>query len=106
MEAIIHFILMPIFWIPVVGILAFLTYRNYKKINKLKLSEKELKHIMENDVIKIQSIVVIFIPALLQTAVDEQFVSVDFQTVTAAGNGFGSTEKRKFHIKASFSFII
>ena len=37
MEAIIHFILMPIFWIPVVGILAFLTYRNYKKLNKLKV---------------------------------------------------------------------
>ena len=28
---------MPIFWIPVVGILAFFTYRNYKKLNKLKL---------------------------------------------------------------------
>ena len=37
MEAAIHFILMPIFWIPVVGILAFLTYRNYKKLNKLKV---------------------------------------------------------------------
>lgn len=37
MEAVIHFILMPIFWIPVVGILAFLTYRNYKKLNKLKV---------------------------------------------------------------------
>ncbi|MBR2855327.1 hypothetical protein IKE99_00035, partial [Candidatus Saccharibacteria bacterium] len=37
MEAIIHFILMPIFWIPVVGVLAFLTYRNYKKLNKLKV---------------------------------------------------------------------
>ncbi len=37
MEAVIHFILMPIFWIPVVGILAFLTYRNYKKLNKLKI---------------------------------------------------------------------
>ncbi len=37
MEAIIHFILMPIFWIPVVGILAFLTYRNYKKLNSLKV---------------------------------------------------------------------
>ena len=37
MDAIIHFILMPIFWIPVVGILAFLTYRNYKKLNKLKV---------------------------------------------------------------------
>jgi len=37
MEQVIHFILMPIFWIPVVGILAFLTYRNYKKLNKLKV---------------------------------------------------------------------
>ena len=34
---IIHFILMPIVWIPIVGILAFLTYRNYKKINRLKV---------------------------------------------------------------------
>ena len=33
----IHFILMPIFWIPVIGLLAFLTYRNYKKLNKLKV---------------------------------------------------------------------
>ena len=36
-ENVIHFILMPIVWIPIVGILAFLTYRNYKKINKLKV---------------------------------------------------------------------
>ena len=37
MENVIHFILMPIFWIPVVGILAFLTYRNYKKLNRIKV---------------------------------------------------------------------
>ena len=37
MEQVIHFVLMPIFWIPAVGILAFLTYRNYKKLNKLKV---------------------------------------------------------------------
>ncbi len=37
MEQVIHFILMPIFWIPVVAILAFLTYRNYKKLNQLKV---------------------------------------------------------------------
>ncbi|MBR2725684.1 type IV secretion system DNA-binding domain-containing protein [Candidatus Saccharibacteria bacterium] len=37
MDNIIHFILMPIFWIPVVGLLAFLIYRNYKKINKIKV---------------------------------------------------------------------
>ena len=37
MNSVIHFILMPIFWIPVVGLLAFFTYRNYKKINKLKI---------------------------------------------------------------------
>ena len=34
---IIHFILMPIVWIPIVGVLVFLTYRNYKKINRLKV---------------------------------------------------------------------
>ena len=28
---------MPIFWIPAIGILGILTYRNYKKINKLKV---------------------------------------------------------------------
>ncbi|MBO7664839.1 type IV secretion system DNA-binding domain-containing protein [Candidatus Saccharibacteria bacterium] len=28
---------MPIVWVPAVGILAFLTYRNYKKLNKLKV---------------------------------------------------------------------
>ena len=28
---------MPIIWIPIVGILGFLTYRNYKKINQLKV---------------------------------------------------------------------
>ena len=37
MDAVIHFILMPIFWIPVVGVLTYFTYRNYKKINKLKV---------------------------------------------------------------------
>ena len=33
---IIHFILMPIVWMPIVGVLGFLTYRNYRKINRLK----------------------------------------------------------------------
>ena len=37
MDTVIHFMLMPIFWIPVVGVLAFLTYRNYKHLNKLKV---------------------------------------------------------------------
>ena len=37
MEQVIHYILAPIFWIPVVAILAFLTYRNYKKLNRLKV---------------------------------------------------------------------
>ena len=37
MEQVIHFVLMPIFWIPVVAILVFLTYRNYRKLNKLKI---------------------------------------------------------------------
>ena len=33
----IHFILQPYVWIPIVGILAFLSYRNYKKLNRLKV---------------------------------------------------------------------
>lgn len=34
---VIQFILTPIVWLPVVGILGFLTYHNYKKINRLKV---------------------------------------------------------------------
>lgn len=34
---IIQFIIMPIFWVPVVLILAFLSYRNYRKLNRLKV---------------------------------------------------------------------
>ncbi|MBR5419398.1 type IV secretion system DNA-binding domain-containing protein [Candidatus Saccharibacteria bacterium] len=37
MEHIIHFLATPIVWISIVIILAFLTYRNYKKINRLKV---------------------------------------------------------------------
>lgn len=37
MQGIIRFILMPIVWIPILCILAILIYRNYKKINKLKI---------------------------------------------------------------------
>ncbi len=37
MEQVIHFILMPIVWIPIVAILVFLTYRNYKKSNQAKV---------------------------------------------------------------------
>lgn len=33
----IHFILQPYVWIPIVGLLAFLSYRNYKKLNRLKV---------------------------------------------------------------------
>ncbi len=34
---IIHFISQPIFWVPLVAFLAFLTYRNHKKNNRLKI---------------------------------------------------------------------
>lgn len=34
---ILHFLLMPIIWLPIVAILGFLTYRNHKKINQLKV---------------------------------------------------------------------
>ncbi len=37
LDSIIHFILMPIVWIPTVCVLGFLTYRNYKKLNQLKV---------------------------------------------------------------------
>lgn len=37
MTAIIQFILLPVVWIPIVLVLVFLTYRNYKKINRLKV---------------------------------------------------------------------
>ena len=33
----IHFILTPFVWIPLVGLFAFLTYRNYKQANRLKV---------------------------------------------------------------------
>ncbi len=33
---ILHFILMPIVWVPIVGILGFLTYKNYQKANARK----------------------------------------------------------------------
>ena len=34
---IINFILQPRVWIPIVAILGFLTYRNYRKLNRLKV---------------------------------------------------------------------
>lgn len=34
---VIHFIIQPYFWIPVVGILGFLTFRNYRHLNRLKV---------------------------------------------------------------------
>ena len=37
MGSFLHFISMPIVWIPIVALLGFLTYRNYKKINQLKV---------------------------------------------------------------------
>ena len=37
MEHIIHFLATPIVWISIVVVLGFLTYRNYKKINRLKV---------------------------------------------------------------------
>jgi hypothetical protein len=37
LAGLISFITMPIVWIPIVGLLGFLTYRNYKKLNRLKV---------------------------------------------------------------------
>ena len=37
LSALIQFITLPFIWVPIVLILAFLTYRNYKKLNRLKV---------------------------------------------------------------------
>ena len=37
LSQIIHFILQPYVWIPIVGILGVLSYLNYKKLNRLKV---------------------------------------------------------------------
>ena len=37
LSQIIQFIIMPIFWVPLVLLLGFLTYRNYHKLNRLKV---------------------------------------------------------------------
>ncbi len=37
LTSLINFITLPYVWIPIVGVLAFLTYRNYKKLNRLKV---------------------------------------------------------------------
>ena len=37
LSQIIQFIIMPIFWVPLVLLLGFLTYRNYRKLNRLKV---------------------------------------------------------------------
>ncbi len=37
LSSIIHIILSPIIWIPLVGVFAYLTYRNYQKSNRLKV---------------------------------------------------------------------
>ncbi len=37
LTALVQFVLNPLVWIPIVAILGFLTYRNYKKLNQLKV---------------------------------------------------------------------
>ena len=37
MSSFFYFIFQPIVWLPIVGILAYLTYQNYKKIDKLNI---------------------------------------------------------------------
>ena len=37
LSSILHFILTPIVWIPLVGLFSYLTYKNYKEANRLKV---------------------------------------------------------------------
>ena len=50
---------------------------------------------------KVQSIVVMFIPALLQAAVDENFLAPHFQTVAAAGDRVSGDEECEFNTGTS-----
>ena len=61
-----------------------------------------------NDVVDLagleaQGVIVVLVPALLQTAVDQNLFASHFQTVAASGNGMGRTEERQFHSSASFN---
>ena len=47
-----------------------------------------------------------FVLALLQAAVDENFFAVDLQAVTAAGDRVGGAEKCQFHGMASFVYNV
>ena len=47
---------------------------------------------------KIQGVVIVLVPALLETAVDQDLPAVDFQTVAAAGDRVGRAKKRKLHV--------
>ena len=51
---------------------------------------------------KVQRVVVVLVPPLLQAAVNQNFLAVYLQAVAAAGYGVGRTEKRQFHAGSSF----
>ena len=48
---------------------------------------------------EIQRVFVVFIPALLKAAVDEDLFSVDLQAVAAAGDCMGRAEECELHIR-------
>ena len=51
---------------------------------------------------KVQLVFVVLVLSLLKAAVDEDFLSVDLQTVAAASDRVGGAEKCQFHWIASF----
>ena len=49
---------------------------------------------------EVQGVVVVLVPALLQSAVDEDLFAAHFQTVTAAGDRVGRAEECQLHMDA------
>ena len=55
---------------------------------------------------EVQHTVVPLVPSLLESAVDEDALSVDLHTVTAPGDGLGSAEKCELHGAPPLFFLI
>ena len=81
------------------GVAHFIKERNSSGVVDVGMGGEHIIHLagMER-----QLVVVDLIPALLQAAVDEDALAAGLQTMTAAGNGTGSTIKRQLHGSSSF----
>ena len=54
---------------------------------------------------KVQGVAVVLVPALLQSAVDEDLFAAHFQTVTAAGDRVGRAEECQLHMDALLNVV-